>query len=430
MSVLVVVGVQWGDEGKGKIVDIISEKAEIIARYQGGHNAGHTVTLQEEKFILHLIPSGILRPGKTCIIGSGVVVDPQALLEEIATLESKKIPVKGYLFASKRAHIILPYHKIIDQHSEQLRGRQIIGTTGRGIGPAYADKAARMGIQLADLLDRQLFKEKLEANLKEKNFLLKNFYGLPELSFNTIFSQYLSYAEALKSYIADTDATIREALQQGRSILVEGAQGTMLDIDYGTYPFVTSSNSSVGGVCTGLGIAPSRIDTVVGVVKAYTTRVGQGPFPTELFDTQGERLRERGNEYGSTTGRPRRCGWFDGVVARYAVWINGITHLAITKLDVLDPFEQISICTGYRYKGKVFRDMPCETEALGKSTPVYKELKGWQQNTAGLTSYEELPRRAKDYLKLISDEVGAEISLISTGPQRKQTIFLKEDLFP
>ena len=427
MSVQVVVGAQWGDEGKGKIVDVLSEKADVIARYQGGPNAGHTVVLEQDKFVLHLIPSGILRPAKVCIVGHGVVVDPEALLEEIAALENKNIKVKGNLFASKKAHLIMPYHKIIDQRSEQLRGNQMIGTTGRGIGPAYTDKVARIGIRLADLLDSNLFKEKLLVNLQEKNFLLKNFYGLPDLSFDTVYAQYMSYGERLKDYITDTDALMKEALGQGRSILIEGAQGTMLDVDHGTYPFVTSSSSSVGGVCTGLGIAPSRIDEVIGVAKAYTTRVGSGPFPTELTNDSGQKLRDRGNEYGATTGRPRRCGWFDAVVVRHAVWVNGIKKLAITKLDVLDQFDKIFICTGYRYKGEMFRDMPCETEVLEKLTPVYKELEGWRQNTAGLTSYEHLPLKAKNYLKRLSDEVEANISLISTGPQRTQTIFLKND---
>ncbi|OGW16191.1 MAG: adenylosuccinate synthase [Nitrospinae bacterium RIFCSPLOWO2_12_FULL_45_22] len=427
MSVQVVVGAQWGDEGKGKIVDVLSEKADVIARYQGGPNAGHTVVLEQDKFVLHLIPSGILRPAKVCIVGHGVVVDPEALLEEIAALENKNIKVKGNLFASKKAHLIMPYHKIIDQRSEQLRGNQMIGTTGRGIGPAYTDKVARLGIRLADLLDSNLFKEKLLVNLQEKNFLLKNFYGLPDLSFDTVYAQYMSYGERLKDYITDTDALMKEALGQGRSILIEGAQGTMLDVDHGTYPFVTSSSSSVGGVCTGLGIAPSRIDEVIGVAKAYTTRVGSGPFPTELTNDSGQKLRDRGNEYGATTGRPRRCGWFDAVVVRHAVWVNGIKKLAITKLDVLDQFDKIFICTGYRYKGEMFRDMPCETEVLEKLTPVYKELEGWRQNTAGLTSYEHLPLKAKNYLKRLSDEVEANISLISTGPQRTQTIFLKND---
>lgn len=424
MSVLVVVGAQWGDEGKGKIVDLLSEKAELIARYQGGHNAGHTVVLNREKFILHLIPSGILRPGKVCIIGHGVVVEPEALLEEIASLEGKNIKVKGHLFVSKKSHLIMPYHKIIDQHSEQLRGEQMIGTTGRGIGPAYTDKVARLGIRMADLLDSKRFKEKLLVNLREKNFLLKNFYGIPELSFETVYDQYMAHGERLMDYIADSDALIKEAFGQDRSILIEGAQGTMLDIDHGTYPFVTSSSSSVGGVCTGLGIAPSRIDEVIGVAKAYTTRVGSGPFPTELTDDLGNKLREQGNEYGATTGRPRRCGWFDAVVVRHAVWLNGIKGLAITKLDVLDHFAKIFICTGYRYKGKIYRDMPCETEILEKFTPVYKEVEGWQQNTAGLTSYDQLPLKAKDYLKCLSMEVGADIALVSTGPQRSQTIFL------
>src|SRR3990167_382423 len=427
MSVQVVVGAQWGDEGKGKIVDVLSEKADVIARYHGGPNAGHTVVLEQDKFVLHLIPSGILRPAKVCIVGHGVVVDPEALLEEIAALENKNIKVKGNLFASKKAHLIMPYHKIIDQRSEQLRGNQMIGTTGRGIGPAYTDKVARLGIRLADLLDSNLFKEKLLVNLQEKNFLLKNFYGLPDLSFDTVYAQYMSYGERLKDYITDTDALMKEALGQGRSILIEGAQGTMLDVDHGTYPFVTSSSSSVGGVCTGLGIAPSRIDEVIGVAKAYTTRVGSGPFPTELTNDSGQKLRDRGNEYGATTGRPRRCGWFDAVVVRHAVWVNGIKKLAITKLDVLDQFDKIFICTGYRYKGEMFRDMPCETEVLEKLTPVYKELEGWRQNTAGLTSYEHLPLKAKNYLKRLSDEVEANISLISTGPQRTQTIFLKND---
>lgn len=427
MPVTVVVGSQWGDEGKGKIIDILSEKADLIARYQGGHNAGHTVVLDQDQFILHLVPSGILRPGKVCIIGHGVVVDPEALLEEIAALESKNIKVKGNLFASKKAHLIMPYHKIIDQHSEQLRGKQMIGTTGRGVGPAYTDKVARLGIRLADLLDSALFKEKLLINLGEKNFLLRNFYGISDLSFDTVYAQYMAYSERLKDYITDTDALIKEALRQGRSILVEGAQGTMLDVDHGTYPFVTSSSASVGGVCTGLGIAPSRIDEVMGVAKAYTTRVGSGPFPTELTDDLGKKLRERGNEYGATTGRPRRCGWFDAVVVRHAVWLNGVKSLAITKLDVLDQFDKILICTGYRYKGEIFRDMPCETEVLEKLTLVYKELEGWRQNTAGLTSYDQLPLKAKDYLKLLSREVEADISLISTGPQRSQTIFVESE---
>jgi adenylosuccinate synthase len=422
MSVLAVVGAQWGDEGKGKIIDILSEKAEVIARCQGGPNAGHTVVLDQEMFILHLIPSGILRPDKVCIIGHGTVVNPEALLEEIAVLENKNIKVKGNLFASKKAHLIMPYHKIIDQHSEQMRGEKMLGTTGRGVGPAYADKFARLGIRLADLLDRDLFKDKLLANLKEKNFLLKNFYLIPELSFETIYTQYKSYGERLTDYITDTDALIKETLKQGRNLLIEGAQGTMLDIDHGTYPFVTSSSSSVGGVCTGLGIAPSRIDGVMGVAKAYTTRVGSGPFPTELDDDLGKKLRERGSEYGATTGRPRRCGWFDAVVVRHAVWVNGIKSLAITKLDVLDQFDKVFVCTGYRHKGEIFRDMPSETGVLEKLTPVYKELEGWGQNTAGLTSYEQLPTKAKDYLEFLSKEVESDISLVSTGPKRAHTI--------
>lgn len=428
MAVILIVGTQWGDEGKGKIVDLLTERADMVARYQGGHNAGHTVVLDgQQKFILHLIPSGILRPGKRCLLGNGVVIDLEALIEEIERLEQQGVEIQGRLFISKKAHLILPYHQRIDQESELQRGPHMIGTTGRGIGPAYADKMARVGIRLGDLLDEELFEEKLRRNLPEKNFCLSKLYGAQELSFCELYQRYLGFRDRLRPYLhQDAQQVLREALAGGENVLVEGAQGTMLDVDHGTYPFVTSSNSSAGGACTGLGIPPSKIDRVVGVVKAYTTRVGQGPLPTELKDRWGELLRERGGEYGATTGRPRRCGWFDALVVQYSGWINGLNDLALTKLDVLDAFDKILLCTAYRYKGEILKELPEEARVLEACQPVYREMEGWRQSTVGITSYEDLPSQARDYMEEVSQQVGVEVALVSTSPQREHNILLKE----
>lgn len=429
MPVTLVVGIQWGDEGKGKIVDLLTEGADVVARYQGGHNAGHTIVRGDEKFVLHLIPSGILHPGKRCFLGNGMVIDPEALLDEIAGLQARGIEVGINLLISKKAHLILPYHRVIDRRSEQQKGPQKIGTTGRGIGPAYADKMARVGIRLEDLMDAPLFRKKLQQNLKEKNFFLRELYNMEDFSLEEVYDQYLAYGEKLKDYMGDVQKALKEVVKEGGSVILEGAQGTMLDVDHGTYPFVTSSNSSAGGACTGLGIPPSKIDRIVGVAKAYTTRVGEGPFPSELKDGWGELLRKRGSEYGATTGRPRRCGWFDVLVVKYAAWINGLDCLAITKIDVLDSFEKIFLCVGYRYKGDILEEMPEETRVLEACHPVYREMEGWQKTTVGLTSYEELPPQARAYLDEVSRLVGLEIALISTSPCREHVISTKEWTF-
>ena len=354
MPNVIVLGLQWGDEGKGKIVDVLSEKADVVARYQGGHNAGHTVVIKNEKFILHVIPSGILYKGKKCLIGNGVVVEPASLLEEINGLKERGIEIdKNNLFLSKNAHVIMPYHMALDRENEKLRGSKSIGTTGRGIGPAYCDKINRSGIRVADLLQPEFFREKLKANLFNINFLLENLYKAQVFNIDNIYDEYMGYAEKLKEHVADTDIIIDKTIAEGGNILLEGAQGTLLDIDHGTYPYVTSSNATAGGACTGLGIGPTKISKVLGVVKAYTTRVGAGPFPTEIKDSLGDAIREKGGEYGATTGRPRRCGWLDMVILRHSARINGLTGIAITKLDILDGLETIKICTSYKHNGKI-----------------------------------------------------------------------------
>ena len=423
MSVTAVIGTQWGDEGKGKIIDLLSEDADFIARYQGGNNAGHTVVIGEDQFILHLIPSGILHKGKKCIIGNGVVIDPEALITEIEDLEKKGIKIDDNLYISKRANLIMPYHRVIDQASEKWRGRHKIGTTGKGIGQAYSDQMARAGIRVIDLMNEDIFEERLRLNLNEKNIILKEIYGEDSLDFNKIFNEYQEFSLVLKKYIADVEVMLREAIIQGKNILLEGAQGTMLDVNHGTYPFVTSSNPIAGGACTGLGIPPSKIERVLGVVKAYTTRVGEGPLPTELRDKSGSLLREKGAEYGATTGRPRRCGWFDAVVVKHAVWINGCDTLALTKLDILDGFKKIYICVGYKYKGNVYHEMPCEVDILTNCEPLYKELDGWMEKTGEITSYDKLPQKAKEYIKELSKILVLDFSIISTGPKREHTIF-------
>jgi adenylosuccinate synthase len=425
MMNLVVIGSQWGDEGKGKIVDLLSESADYVIRYQGGHNAGHTVVSGETVIVLHLIPTGLLHPGKIGVIGNGVVVDPGALLEEIDALSARGISVSGRLFISETAHLIMPYHKAIDKESEKVKGTRKIGTTGRGIGPAYADKMARIGIRVVDLLDPGLFREKLATNLVEMNYFLEQLYKVKGFDLEKVYQEYMEYADRIKPYIADTTLFIDEAIGQGRRLLFEGAQGTHLDVDLGTYPYVTSSNASAGGACTGTGVGPTRINQVLGVAKAYTTRVGSGPFPSELNNEMGEMLRAKGKEFGATTGRPRRCGWFDVVLLRYAVRVNGLTSLAITKLDVLDGLPEIQVCVGYEFEGKVYREMPSALRILEKCTPLYERFAGWSEPTTGITSYDRLPKNAKIYLEAISEKVGCRVDLISTSSKRGETIVLR-----
>lgn len=420
MSVSVLVGSQWGDEGKGKIVDILSEKFEIVARYQGGANAGHTIRIGEEQFILHLIPSGILRENVACVIGNGVVIDPQALLDEIKLLEESGINIKGRLFISHNAHLIMPYHKLLDSISE--KGTTKIGTTGRGIGPCYIDKYARKGIRIVDLLDKVELEKKIRENIAEKNNILSKLYDHEKLNVEEIVDEYLKFDEAIDQYITDVPHYLHTEMGKGKSVLLEGAQGTLLDIDHGTYPFVTSSSPVSGGACTGSGIPPTKIDSVIGIVKAYTTRVGNGPFPTELHDEDGENLRKWGAEFGATTGRPRRCGWFDAFMLKYSTMINGIDEVAITKLDVLSELENIKVCVGYEINGKRLNSFPTDSKKLDQVKPVYETLKGWQKDITDVTSYDDLPQLTKDYLKFMSDFCGFKIRFISVGPKRKQTI--------
>ncbi|MGD1007571.1 MAG: adenylosuccinate synthase [Ignavibacteriaceae bacterium] len=422
MSVSVLVGSQWGDEGKGKIVDILSEKYEIVTRYQGGANAGHTVEIDDKKFVLHLIPSGILRENVICVIGNGVVIDPTALLEEISLLEKNDIKVVGRLFISHNAHLIMPYHKLLDSISES--GENKIGTTGRGIGPCYIDKYARKGIKIVDLLNRKVLEEKIRENLIEKNNLLKKVYEHAELNVEEIIKQYVEFDKAIDKYVKDVPVYLNNAISEGKSILLEGAQGALLDVDHGTYPYVTSSSPTSGGACTGTGIPPTKIDSVIGIVKAYTTRVGNGPFPTELLDDDGESLRKIGAEYGATTGRPRRCGWLDTALVRYSAMINGFDSVAITKLDVLSQFDQIKVCGGYELDGKTLKSFPTDVERLSKVIPVYKKLPGWKKDISNCLSYAELPKATKDYLKFISGEAEIKIDIISVGPKRQQTFYV------
>jgi adenylosuccinate synthase len=422
MSVSVLVGSQWGDEGKGKIVDILSEKYEIVTRYQGGANAGHTVEIDDKKFVLHLIPSGILRENVICVIGNGVVIDPTALLEEISLLEKNDIKVAGRLFISHNAHLIMPYHKLLDSISES--GENKIGTTGRGIGPCYIDKYARKGIKIVDLLNRKVLEEKIRENLIEKNNLLKKVYEHAELNVEEIIKQYVEFDKAIDKYVKDVPVYLNNAISEGKSILLEGAQGALLDVDHGTYPYVTSSSPTSGGACTGTGIPPTKIDSVIGIVKAYTTRVGNGPFPTELLDDDGESLRKIGAEYGATTGRPRRCGWLDTALVRYSAMINGFDSVAITKLDVLSQFDQIKVCGGYELDGKTLKSFPTDVDRLSKVIPVYKKLPGWKKDISNCLSYAELPKATKDYLKFISGEAGIKIDIISVGPKRQQTFYV------
>jgi adenylosuccinate synthase len=424
MSVTVLVGSQWGDEGKGKIVDILSEKYDIVARYQGGANAGHTVEIGDKQFILHLIPSGILRENVKCVIGNGVVIDPQALLDEIDFLEKSGINVTGRLFISHNAHLIMPYHKLLDSISES--GKQKIGTTGRGIGPCYIDKYDRKGIRIVDLLNKDVLSRKIRTNLEEKNNLLKKVYAHEGLNIDEMIQEYLKFDEAIDSYITDVPLLLNNAINDGKSILLEGAQGALLDVDHGTYPFVTSSSPTSGGASTGTGIPPNRIDSVLGIVKAYTTRVGNGPFPTELTDDDGEKFRKEGAEFGATTGRPRRCGWFDAFLVRYSGMINGIDSVAVTKLDVLSAFKKIKVCIGYEINGKRLKSFPSDVERLNEVTPVYETIEGWNEDISECKSYDSLPLKTREYLEYISEQANINIDIISIGPKRAQTFFVND----
>jgi adenylosuccinate synthase len=419
MANLIVVGAQWGDEGKGKIVDLLTPHFDVVARYQGGHNAGHTVIIRGTKYVLHLIPSGILHPEKVCVIGNGVVIDLSALKREISDLESLGISCKGRLFVSSRAHVILDYHRSIERADEERRGSERIGTTNRGIGPAYEDKMGRRGVRVCDLSNSKVLSRLIQENLGQKRSLVPA--GEP-LDPDLIREQNVALSEELSEYFLDTGEFLNRAIDDGKSVLFEGAQGTLLDVDHGTYPFVTASNATAGGACTGTGVGPTRIDGVIGIAKAYTTRVGEGPFPTELTDEIGSQIRQHGQEYGASTGRPRRCGWFDAFVVHYARLINNLDTLVITKLDVLDHLKEIRICTGYRYKGQVLKSFPPDISVLEQCEPELISVRGWNERTAGIREFSALPGLARDYLKRLSDLVQTEISIISTGPDRTETI--------
>ena len=426
MSSVVVVGTQWGDEGKGKITDFLSEKAEYVARYQGGDNAGHTIQFGGETYKLHLIPSGIFSPEKLCIIGNGVVVNPKSLVTELAYLHERNITTDN-LRISDRAHVILPYHIELDRLQEEAKGDKKIGTTIKGIGPAYMDKAARVGIRIADLLDREVFEERLRINLEDKNRQFTKLYDANSMSFEEIFEEYYEYGQQIKQYVCDTSVLLNDALDNGKRVLFEGAQGVMLDIDQGTYPFVTSSNPLAGGVTIGSGVGPSKVTKVVGVCKAYTSRVGDGPFPTELFDEIGSRIREVGREYGTTTGRPRRVGWFDSVVMRHSKRVSGITNLCLNSIDVLTGLETVKICVAYRKSnGEEISHYPASLVELGQCEPVYEELPGWTEDITGCCKLEELPIEAQNYVRRVSELVGVKISTFSVGPDRNQTNILED----
>ena len=422
MSVKVIVGAQWGDEGKGKIVDLLSCDADIVARFQGGANAGHTIVIDDKQYVLHLIPSGILNSDTKCVIGNGVVIDPVALMDEIEMLKSHNIDVTGRLFISHKAHLIMPYHKMMDTARESQKSEKAIGTTGRGIGPAYIDKAKRTGIRIVDLLDRKDFEAKLRYNVSEYNEVLTKIYGHDELDVDAIVEKYLEFDKLIDPYVTDISTLINQSIDEGKDIIVEGAQGALLDLDHGTYPYVTSSNPTSGGACTGLGIPPTKIDEIIGIVKAYTTRVGNGPFPTQLDDEIGKKLAKIGHEFGATTGRPRRCGWLDLFALKYSVMINGISSIALTKLDVLDTFEEIKVCTGYKIDGKSLNSFPVDMHKFNNIELVYETLEGWNTDTTGIKDYDNLPIQVKNYIKFIEDYTGASIDLVSVSPDRNDTI--------
>lgn len=422
-----VIGAQWGDEGKGKITDLLSRSAHVVVRYQGGVNAGHTVVVKDQTFKLHLIPSGILYPETECFIGNGTVIDPKELIAELDMLEKLGISTAN-LFIADSAHVTMPYHRLIDQASEERRGTQKIGTTRRGIGPTYADKSERTGIRMVDLIEEDTLRERLEWTIQYKNVVLENLYGLEPLDPDAVVAEYMGYADRLRPHVVDSSLQIDRAVRQRKNILFEGAQGTLLDLDHGTYPFVTSSNPVAGGACIGSGVGPTMIDRVIGVAKAYTTRVGEGPFPTELIGGMGDALCDRGAEFGTTTGRRRRCGWFDAVIGRYAVRINGIDCLAITKLDVLDELEEIKVCVAYKIDGEDCHEFPSSARRFARCQSVYKTLPGWQQSTADCRTLEDLPQQALDYLKFLAELMEVPIAIVSLGASRDQTIIVEDPI--
>lgn len=424
MPNVILIGAQWGDEGKGKIIDLLSEKSDLIVRYQGGNNAGHTVCFGTKKFVLHLIPSGILQPKTVCLIGNGTVLDPEAFFEEIHMLEKSGISVKNRLFVSERAHLIFPYHRLLDQLREGAKGTGKIGTTKRGIGPCYADKADRIGIRMVDLMNPRVFRQRLKLALDQKNLLLKKIYSHAPLSFRDIHDTYARYRGKLTPFVRDISLLLDGAFQKRKRVLFEGAQGTLLDLDHGTYPFVTSSNASAGGAVTGTGIGPAKVDRVIGVVKAYTTRVGEGPFPTEFSAALNASVRQRGEEYGATTGRPRRCGWFDAVVARHSVRVNGLNEMAVMKLDVLDHLPRIKLCVAYRFRGKRYDHFPADLEVLAGAEPIYEEFAGWQESVESVRQWKDLPQKARRYLKRLEQVLEIPISIVSVGSKRSETIWV------
>lgn len=427
MSAFIVLGAQWGDEGKGKMTDYLAEGADVVARSQGGNNAGHTVEVGDKQYKLHLIPSGILYNDKLNIIGNGVVLDPKSLFEEIDYLNKLGVEVTPEkLVISDRAHLIMPYHRALDGASEKLRGKKDIGTTGKGIGPCYTDKAERSGLRVCDLMHPEVFKEKLKANLEIKNAILTKVYGIEGFDYEEMCKEYLAYGEKMKAYVKDTSVIVYNEIKKGKSVLFEGAQGNLLDIDYGTYPYVTSSNTIGGGVCPGLGIGPNMINSAVGIAKAYTTRVGKGPFPTELFDEMGNRIREAGHEYGVTTGRARRCGWLDVVILKQAARVSGLTSFAITKIDTLAGIDKVKMCVGYDFNGKVIDYIPASLEDLALCKPIYEEFEGWGEEIAEVRSYDKLPENAKKYLKRIEELTDTKISIVSVGAKRDQTIKISD----
>ncbi len=417
-----VIGLQWGDEGKGKIIDILAKDYDIIARYQGGGNAGHTLIIGDEKFIFHLIPSGILHQDKKCVIGNGIVFDPKLFLEEIEGLAKKNIDVTGNLFISDRAHVVFPYHKKLDLLQEKQKGNSMIGTTGRGIGPCYTDKISRDGIRVAELLDKEHFKDKLQKTVEEKNRIFVKLYDDEPVSWEEIYEEYCRYADKIAPFVCDTVDLMARAINDNKSILFEGAQGALLDVDFGTYPFTTSSNTTSGGISSGIGVSPKQIHNIIGITKAYTTRVGSGPFPTEVDGEEGEHIRKKGGEFGSTTGRPRRCGWFDAVAIQHSVRISGVDSLIVTKLDVLDDQKTIKVCTGYKYNETLYNTFPADIDILNNCEPVYEEVPGWNADTTSIRSVENLPEKARDYIKTIEEIVGVKVKMISVGPERSQII--------
>jgi adenylosuccinate synthase len=423
MPTKIVLGAQWGDEGKAKVVDYLTEDADIVVRYQGGANAGHTVVVGDTKFVFHMIPAGIMHADKICVVGNGVVLDPEVMIDEIEELASKGISSEGRLFLSENAHVVMPYHKVLDKAGEESQGEARLGTTGRGIGPCYRDKVERIhGLRVMDLLDTDEFKDKLAAIIATKNKLLTQIYGQAPLDADEIITCYCAYAERLRRYVTDTSALLNKAIDAGKHVLFEGAQGTLLDIDHGTYPYVTSSNTTAGGACTGTGIGPTRIDEVVGVTKAYTTRVGNGPFPTELLGEEGERLRELGQEFGATTGRPRRCGWFDAPILRRAAQLNGLTSIALTRVDVLDTLDTLKVCVAYQCDGELIEEFPSNPRTLARCQPVYEEMEGWCSPTTQARRLDDLPDKARSYVDRIAQLSGVPVSIVSVGPERAATI--------